>query len=106
VFCLLSLAGLPPAAGFLGKLILFGAVIRAGFIILAVIGIITVIISIYYYFKVLVSMYMRPHLRELQITPADLAVHLACALIFLLLFWLGVVPSPLLSVIDRVAALF
>jgi NADH:ubiquinone oxidoreductase subunit 2 (subunit N) len=65
-----------------------------------------VIISIYYYFKVLVSMYMHPPLRERHILPADLAVHFAGAIIFLLLFWLGVFPSPLLSVIDQVSALF
>jgi NADH-quinone oxidoreductase subunit N len=106
VFCLLSLAGLPPAAGFLGKLILFWAVIKADFIILAVIGIITVIISIYYYFKVLVSLYMHSPVRELRILPPDLAVILAGTIIFLLLFWLGVFPGPLLAVLEQVSAMF
>ena len=106
VFCLLSLAGLPPAAGFLGKLIIFWAVIKADFIILAVIGIITVIISIYYYFKVMVPMYMWSRLRDLQIFRPDLAVYVGGGIIFLLLFWLGVYPTPLLSVIGRIATLF
>ncbi len=101
VFCLLSLAGLPPAAGFLGKLILFWAVIRADFVILAVIGIITVIISIYYYFKVMVSMYLWTPLRELPVLREDHAAFLAAGIILLLLFWLGVFPTPLLSLIDR-----
>ena len=106
VFCLLSLAGLPPAAGFLGKLILFWAVLKAGFVILAVIGIITVIISIYYYFKVMVSMYLWTPLRELPVLREDRAAYLAAGIIFLLLFWLGVFPTPLLSLIDQIPAWF
>jgi NADH-quinone oxidoreductase subunit N len=105
-FCLLSLAGLPPAAGFLGKLILFWAVLKAGFVILAVIGIITVIIAIYYYFKVLVSLYMQSPLRKLAIPPADPAASLAAVVIALILLWLGVFPTPLLSAIDRIPSLF
>jgi NADH-quinone oxidoreductase subunit N len=104
-FCLISLAGLPPAAGFLGKLLLFRAVIKAGFIWLAAIGIITAIIAMYYYFKVLAAMYMRPPRRERQAPPAGPAVHLASGLIFLLLLWLGTLPGPFLSVIERLSNL-
>ena len=58
--CLISLAGLPPTAGFMGKLVLFRAVLHADFVVLAVIGILTVIISIYYYFKVVVGAVPEP----------------------------------------------
>jgi NADH-quinone oxidoreductase subunit N len=102
--CLLSLAGLPPTAGFLGKVLLFWAVLKANCPILAVIGMVTVIISIYYYFKVLVSFYLQPASRELMIPDADFAVRLAGALIFMLILWLGVNPAPLLTVINRIAA--
>jgi NADH-quinone oxidoreductase subunit N len=104
-FCLISLAGLPPAAGFLGKLILFWAVIKAGFIMLAIIGIITVIIAIYYYFKVLVALYMRPPRRQLQISPPDLAGSLAGVIIAVMLLWLGVFPGSLLSPLQGLATL-
>jgi NADH-quinone oxidoreductase subunit N len=104
-FCLISLAGLPPAAGFLGKIFLFWAVVKADFIILAVIGIITVIFSIYYYFKVLVSLYLRPPFRELLIPRADFVVRLAGGVIFLLIFWLGIHPAPLLSAIKQISVL-
>ena len=104
--CLISLAGLPPTAGFLGKIFLFWAVIQANFIILAVIGISTVVISIYFYFKVLVSLYMRPASRELLIPPADFAVRLAGGTILILIVWLGVNPSPLLSVIEQISGFF
>ncbi len=56
--CLLSLAGLPPTAGFMAKLVIFRAVLHANFIILAVLGIATVIVSIYYYINVVVHLYM------------------------------------------------
>jgi NADH-quinone oxidoreductase subunit N len=105
-FCLLSLAGLPPAAGFLAKFILFWAVIKAGFVFLAVVGIISVIISIYYYFKVLLAQYMHPATRELQITPLDWASSVAGIIIFLLILWLGVFPTPLLSVIEQASGFF
>jgi NADH-quinone oxidoreductase subunit N len=105
-FSLLSLAGLPPTAGFLGKIFLFWAVIRADFIILAIIGIITAVISIYFYFKVLVSLYLRPPLRELPIPRADFAVRLAGGAIFILIFWLGIYPAPLLSAINHISRFF
>ena len=102
--CVLSLAGLPPTAGFLGKFILFWAVIQANFIILAVIGVITAIISIYYYFKVLVSLYLRSEFRQLMIPQLDVGVGLAGAAILVAIIWLGINPSPLLAVITDISA--
>lgn len=55
-----SLAGLPPAAGFLGKIYLFAAAFRAEYVTLAVIGLIGSAIGIYYYMRILVYMYMTP----------------------------------------------
>jgi NADH-quinone oxidoreductase subunit N len=103
--CLFSLAGLPPTGGFLGKVLLFWVVLKAHYPILAVIGVVNVIISIYYYFKVLVSFYLRPASPESAVPEADLAVRLAGALIFLLILWLGLFPTPLLTMINRIAAL-
>lgn len=57
---LFSLTGLPPFAGFIGKLLLFAAVINAGgiFIILAVVAILNTVISLYYYAKVVKTMFL------------------------------------------------
>lgn len=55
---MLSLAGIPPMVGFMSKFYLFSAVVRAGLIPLAVIGVINSLISVYYYLRVLVVMYM------------------------------------------------
>ncbi len=58
-FFLVSLAGVPPTAGFFGKLFVFKAAIDNGFYWLAVLGLVNSIIGAYYYLKVLVYMYMR-----------------------------------------------
>jgi NADH-quinone oxidoreductase subunit N len=55
---LLSLGGIPPAAGFVGKFLLFRAAIDAGLVWLALVGVVTVIISLYYYLVIVKVMYM------------------------------------------------
>ena len=55
---LLSLAGIPPAAGFVGKFLLFRAAVDAGLVWLALVGIVNVIIGLYYYLIIVKVMYM------------------------------------------------
>jgi NADH-quinone oxidoreductase subunit N len=56
---MLSLIGLPPTLGLVGKIYLFRAVIAGGFYGLAIIGVLTSLVSAYYYLRVVVIMYMR-----------------------------------------------
>jgi NADH-quinone oxidoreductase subunit N len=56
---MLSLGGIPPTAGFMGKFWVFGAAIEAGFIWLAVIGVLNSAISLYYYVRVIVFMWIK-----------------------------------------------
>jgi len=56
---MLSLIGFPPTLGMVGKLYLFRAVISGGYIWLAIIGVLTSLVSAYYYLRVVVTMYMR-----------------------------------------------
>jgi NADH-quinone oxidoreductase subunit N len=56
---MLSLVGFPPTLGMVGKFYLFRAVLDGGFIWLAIIGVVTSLISAYYYLRVVVNMYMR-----------------------------------------------
>lgn len=56
---LVSLTGLPPTAGFIGKLYLFAALIKTNYIWLAIIGILNSVIGLYYYAKVFRNMYIR-----------------------------------------------
>ena len=66
---MLSLTGVPPTLGFFGKFYLFGTVIAADFIGLALVGVLTSLISAYYYLRVVVVMYMRPGEPEVQRDP-------------------------------------
>lgn len=56
---MLSLTGFPPTLGLVGKFYLFRAVIAGGFVPLAIIGVLTSLISAYYYLRVVVTMYMQ-----------------------------------------------
>jgi len=56
---LLSLAGIPPTAGFFGKLYVFSAAIDSGLYVLTVIGLLNSVVAAYYYLRVMVYMYMR-----------------------------------------------
>jgi len=55
---MLSLAGIPPTVGFFGKLFIFSAAVKQGFIWLAIWGVIGSVISVYYYLRPIVTMYM------------------------------------------------
>jgi NADH-quinone oxidoreductase subunit N len=54
-----SLAGIPPTAGFVGKFYIFAAAVKGGFIDLAIIGVINSVLSVYYYLRVTIMIYMR-----------------------------------------------
>jgi NADH-quinone oxidoreductase subunit N len=56
---LLSLAGVPLTAGFVGKLVVFGAAVEAGYAWLVVVGVVTSAIAAFFYLRVMVSMYMQ-----------------------------------------------
>ena len=100
--CLLSLAGLPPTAGFMAKLAIFQAVLHANFIILAVLGMVTVIVSIYYYINVVIHLYMHAKGESAAVPGTDLAIGLAGALILALILGLGIMPESLLRVIASI----
>jgi NADH:ubiquinone oxidoreductase subunit 2 (subunit N) len=53
VIFFLSLAGIPPTVGFIGKFFVFGAALREGFLLLAAIGVINSVISVFYYFSII-----------------------------------------------------
>jgi NADH-quinone oxidoreductase subunit N len=56
---MLSFTGVPPTLGFVGKFYLFRTVLEGGFVGLALIGVLTSLVSAYYYLRVIVVMYMR-----------------------------------------------
>ena len=57
---LLSLGGFPPMAGFIAKWYVFSAAIKAGYTWLAIIGVLTSVVSVFFYLRIVVMMYMTP----------------------------------------------
>ncbi|HEY7446456.1 MAG TPA: NADH-quinone oxidoreductase subunit N [Vicinamibacterales bacterium] len=94
LFFMLSLGGVPPTAGFMGKFWLFSAAIESGYVWLAVIGVLNSAISLYYYVRIVVFMWLKtePSGSEPVINPA-MATVLGVALVATLV--LGVYPRPL-----------
>ncbi len=93
---LLSLAGIPPTAGFIGKYYLFAAAIETGHNALAVIAVLNAAISIYFYFRIVVSMFMREATEKTGLMYAPgLTMTLAIATVFTLL--IGVYPDPFIA---------
>lgn len=94
---LFSLAGIPPAAGFVGKFYLFAGAIQKGYIWLAVIGVLNSAASAYYYLRIMVFMYMKEPTEDfewIQVTaPVTLALIIAVAGTLIP----GVVPSVILQ---------
>ena len=94
---LLSLAGFPPTAGFVGKFYIFKSAVQAGHIWLVIVGAINTTISAFYYLRVVVTMYMREPEEELSFAsyPSTLIVGLVLAAIGVLL--IGILPSLMLT---------
>ena len=91
---LLSLVGIPPLAGFVGKFYVFGAAVRGGYIWLAVIAVLNSAIAAYYYLRVIVYMYMRePDGPAASLAPS-FAGSLALAIALVGIVLLGVMPAP------------
>jgi NADH-quinone oxidoreductase subunit N len=95
---LLSLIGIPPTGGFVGKFYLFGAAVRAGYVWLAVIGVLNSAVAAYYYLRLIVYMYMRePEAGE----PTVLLPSFAGCMALVVALWgvaqLGILPAPLLD---------
>ena len=94
---LLSLAGFPPTAGFVGKFYIFKAAVGAGHIWLVIIGALNTAISAFYYLRVVVTMYMREPEEELEFSPyaSTLVIGLIIAAVGVLL--IGILPSLMLT---------
>ncbi|MCU0302665.1 MAG: NADH-quinone oxidoreductase subunit N [Thermoanaerobaculales bacterium] len=97
---LLSLGGIPPTAGFMGKLYLWSALLGSGFVGLTVISVATSAASLYYYLRIVVQMYLREDGADAGAPVEPLrdrwaeAVIAGCALLTLAV---GVWPAPLVS---------
>ena len=98
---MLALTGLPPTGGFFGKIYLFAAAVESGWLWVAVVGVVTSAISLFYYIGIVVQMYFKdseegtpPALHA----PGLVSAIAVCAVITVLL---GILPGPLVELAKR-----
>jgi len=92
-----SLAGIPPTAGFVGKFYIFSAAVKAGYIGLANIGVLNSALSVYFYLRVTVMMYMRNPEKEFARLDLSPAMVIALMIAVLGTLQMGITPSRYLD---------
>lgn len=98
--CLLSLTGIPPTLGFFGKFYLFNAAIGEGLLWLAVWGMLSSVIGVYYYLRPIVVMYMKEG--EAEIAGRSLnATTVTAVVMALLIVLLGFVSGPIFAAVEK-----
>lgn len=97
VFFFLSLAGIPPTAGFIGKFFVFGSALRQGFIFLAAVGVVNSVVSVFYYFNVVRAAFFQP---ATDPTPIRLSpvVTLALTVTAVVVLLIAIFPQTLFDV--------
>ncbi len=89
VIFLLSLVGIPPLAGFVGKFLLFGAAIEAGFLWLTVVAILNSVLSLAVYLRIMVPMYQQSS-RNGELSTTESTPFITTVWIIALLFTIGI----------------
>jgi NADH-quinone oxidoreductase subunit N len=90
---LLSLAGIPPTAGFLGKYLIFLSLLETGHTVLAVIAALYVAVAIYYYFRLVRAMFTTPQ-EHAEPVSSSLGLKVALGVTGVLTLVIGVYPEP------------
>jgi NADH-quinone oxidoreductase subunit N len=103
---LLSLGGFPPMAGFIGKWYIFSAAVQEGHYWLAIIGVLTSVVSVFFYLRIVVMMYMTEGAETVRpALPATAVVGLALATVAV--FYLGILPTKALALaLDSISTIF
>jgi NADH-quinone oxidoreductase subunit N len=93
---MISLGGIPPTAGFMGKMVVFSAALQANLVPLVIVGVLNSVVSVFYYLRVTVAMYMdEPAGEPVRVTWAAPAALALIATLVLTLWW-GVQAQALL----------
>ena len=101
---LLSLSGFPPTAGFLAKFYVFSAAVKEDLVPLVVIGVLASLVSVFYYLRIVVYIYMREPLREIQVEVENPALFLVLFLCLYGVLQLGIFPGNILIFIRQAVA--
>ena len=102
--CLISLTGFPPAAGFLAKFYVFSAAVRQGLVSLVIIGVLASLVSVFYYLRIIIYMYMKEPSYEVDIHFENPSLFLALFLCLYGVLQLGIFPGNILVLIRQAVA--
>jgi NADH-quinone oxidoreductase subunit N len=94
---LLSLGGFPPFAGFIAKWYVFSAAVKAGYAWLAILGVLTSVVAVFFYLRIVVMMYMTPSDKPARFPPVPRIAGLALVASAVLVFYLGILPTRVLN---------
>lgn len=97
---LLSLAGVPPTVGFFGKFFIFSAAIKQGLFWLAIWGVLSSAVSVYYYLRPIVYMYMREE-NGVSVASHYRLSHAVVSLMVILVIGCGIFTNPLYEVVSK-----
>src|SRR5437588_2767226 len=95
--CMFSLSGLPPTAGFIAKFYIFKTAVDSGHLTIAFIGILTSIVSVYYYLRVVYFLYMKEADATAHAIDADIFGTVALLISLIGIFAIGIFPTPLFN---------
>jgi NADH-quinone oxidoreductase subunit N len=95
--CLLSLGGIPPTVGFLGKYVVFLNAVGDGYVGLAILGVVASLVGVFYYLRVVYFLYMKPETRQPEGLLIDIWGRAAAVLAALGTLALGLWPTDLLQ---------
>ncbi len=104
-FCLISLTGIPPTAGFVAKIYVFNAAVHSDLVWLVIVAVLNSAVAAYYYLRVVGHMYVAPAPSEERI-PASWPLGFALGVATLGVLVMGVVPTPLISAAERAVNVF
>ncbi|MDI6815167.1 MAG: NADH-quinone oxidoreductase subunit N, partial [Dehalococcoidales bacterium] len=103
--CLISLIGMPPAAGFMAKFYIFSGAVQHGLLWLVVIAVINSVISAYYYLRVVKVMWLGEPVSEERV-PSSGALRMALAISCLGVLLLGILPGYIMRLTEIAARMF
>ncbi len=103
---LLSLASLPPTGGLVGKVLLAGAGVQSALWLPLAALVVGSIIGIFYYLRIVITMFRQPQSESFSIVPATRSATLILAVLGILLVILGLYPGPLIQIIEQAMSNF
>ncbi len=98
---ILSLIGIPPTGGFIAKFWVFASAVKAGYMWLAVVGVMSAVVSCYYYLRVVVLMYMHEPDGQPEPIPSPRSLSLALAVMAIITIYMGVNPAPFMELAQK-----